>query len=459
MSWLRAAEFKVGMLVVVVGSLIAVMSMRVSDDPSYMGRSKKAWFLLPNAGGLVKNSAIRSAGIPVGVIKDIRLQDGMARIDITVRSEIPLTTSASIELKAQGILGDKHIEVYPGSPTDPPLEDNAQIINVKDGGSLDNLMTQVSEVMGSLKDVAKNLQEATNEDGTRRHVLGRIVKNIETISGDLAQMTSQNKDKLGDIVDDIHSITASIKEVTDDNSETGLKETWKRLAKSMQNLEDITTKINNGEGAIGKLVSDPQTEESLTTAIDGLSGMLDSANRIQTSFDFRGEYLGEVGATKTSIGVQIQPGLDRYYYVGIVDDPNGKEERIDVIREGTGTDGAGVPANYTERKIFRNEIKFTVLFAKNFWDLTLKGGLIESRGGFGIDYHFFRRKARFTVEAFDFEKTNLRSSLAYNLYRGIYVTGGINDALNESQQRSGYFGLGLLLTNDDLKLLLTKAPL
>ncbi|KHD89558.1 MAG: organic solvent ABC transporter substrate-binding protein [Bdellovibrio sp. ArHS] len=455
MNWLRAAEFKVGLLVVVVGSLIAVMSMQVSDDPSYLGRSKKAWFLLPNAGGLVKNSAVRSAGIPVGVIKNISLQDGKARIDITVKSDVPLTTSASIEVKAQGILGDKHVEVYPGSPTDPPLEDNAQILIVRDGGSLDNLMTQVSEVTTSLKEVAKNLQEATSEDGTRKHVLGRIVKNIETLTGDLAQMTTENKDKIGDIVDDIHDVTSSLKEVMNDKSETGLKETWKRLSNSVKNLDEITSKINKGEGAIGKLVSDEQTAESVSSAIDGLSGLMDSANRIQTAFDFRGEYLNEVGATKSYIGVQIQPGLDRYYYIAVVDDPAGVVETTDYKRTGTGPES---PADYTERKTYHNQIKFTALFAKNFWDLTLKGGLIENSGGFGIDYFFFRRKLKFTLEAFDFENTNVRSSLNYTLYRGIYLTAGVNDAFNQSERRSSYLGAGLFLTNDDLKLLLTKAP-
>lgn len=455
MNWLRAAEFKVGLLVIVVGSLIAVMSMQVSDDPSYLGRSKKAWFLLPNAGGLVKNSAVRSAGIPVGIIKNISLQDGQARIDITVRSEVPLTASASIEVKAQGILGDKHVEVYPGSPTDPPLEDNAQILIVRDGGSLDNLMSQVSDVTTSLKEIATNLKEATSEDGTRNHILGRIVKNVEVLTGDLAQMTSENKGKINDIVADIHDVTSSLKEVMDDQGDTGLKETWKRLSNSMKNLEDITAKINNGEGAIGKLVSDEATAENVSSAIDGLSGMMDTANRIQTAFDFRAEYLGDVGATKSYIGIQIDPGLDRYYYLAIVDDPAGVVETTRTELTGT---GSGVPADYTETKTYQNKIKLTVLFAKNFWDLTLKGGLIENSGGFGIDYYFFRRKLKFSLEAFDFSKTNIRSSLSYTLYRGVYLTGGVNDALDKGGVRSGYLGAGLFLTNDDLKLLLTKAP-
>lgn len=455
MNWLRAAEFKVGLLVIVVGSLIAVMSMQVSDDPSYLGRSKKAWFLLPNAGGLVKSSAVRSAGIPVGIIKNITLQDGMARVDITVRSDVPLTTSASIEVKAQGILGDKHVEVYPGSPTDPPLEDSAQIYNIRDGGSLDNVMGQVTDVMASLKEISKNLKEATSEDGTRKHVLGRIVQNIEILTGDIAEMTRENKGKIGDIVDDVQDVTSSLRDVMNDRSESGLKETWKRLSNSMKNLEEITAKINNGEGAIGKLVSDESTAENVSSAIDGLSGMMDTASRIQTAFDFRAEYLGEAAATKSYIGVKIEPGLDRYYYVAVVDDPAGVVETTRTQVTGTGGQS---PADYTEKKTYQNKIKFTVLFAKNFWDLTLKGGLIENSGGLGIDYYFFRRKLKFSLEAFDFGKTNIRSALSYSVYRGIYVTAGINDALNKGGVQSSYLGAGLFLTNDDLKLLLTKAP-
>ena len=157
MGFLGTAEFKVGAMVLSIASLIAFMSMQVSDDPSYMGRSKKAWFLLPNADGLVKGSAIRSAGIPVGVIKDVRLQDGQARVDVTIKSDISLTRSSSVELRANGILGDKYIEVYPGSASDPLLEEDGQILNVKKGGSLDDVMAQVSDITGSLKDVAKNL--------------------------------------------------------------------------------------------------------------------------------------------------------------------------------------------------------------------------------------------------------------------------------------------------------------
>ena len=106
----------------------------------------------------------------------------------------------------------------------------------------------------------------------------------------------------------------------------------------------------------------------------------------------------------------------------------------------------------------KSKTKFSLLYGMNFWDLTVRGGIIESSGGLGIDYHFFRKKLKLSVEAFDFDQTNLRLSARYEVLWGLYVLAGYDDALNNQKVQSGYLGAGLFLTNDDLKLLLTKAP-
>lgn len=455
MSFLKSPEFKVGLLVIVIGGLIAFMSMQVSDDPSYLGRSRKAWFLLPSAAGLVKGSAIKSAGIPVGVIKDIRLQDGQARVDVTVKSDVILTRSAAVAMKANGILGDKGIEIFPGNVGDAELEDGGQILNVKSGGGLDDVMGQVTELAGSLKEVAKNLQEATTGDGTDQHVLGRIVRNIEKLTADLSQITGENKEQIGEIVDQVNNITATLDELVNDESEKGFKSTWKttmeRLNTSMKNIEDITTKINSGQGTIGKLISDEQTAEDVSQAIEGLSGLVGAADKISTGIDFNSYYLGgDVSGAKTSVGITIQPGLDRYYYLGIVTDPAGVVET---------TDYAYTPgSSFSEKKTFKNKTKLTLMFAKNFFDWTLRAGLFEDTGGVGIDYHMLNDSLKATVDAYDFQKLQLRTSLNYKLLYGFYLIAGYNDIMNKNGANSPYFGAGLYLTNDDLKLLLARSP-
>lgn len=464
MNLLRAAEFKVGLLVLSVSALIAYMSLQISDDPTFLGRSNDAWFLLPNAAGLVKGSAVKTAGIPVGVIKDIVLQDGQARIELKMRPDVILRTSSSIELRTQGILGDKYVEVNPGSPTDPPIGTHGQILIIVDKGSIDSVVNQISELGGSLKEVAAVLRESVAENGNNKHVLGRIILNIERLTGDLAEISSANKNKIGAIVDQVQNVTSTLDEVLNDSSDKGFKTQWKqalsRIDSSLKNIDEITSKINRGEGTIGKLINDDETIENINTAIDGVSSFLDTANKTQTGLDFKVDYLGNLGRTKTSVGITLQPGLDRYYYIGIVDDPAGVVKTVDTTTNQPGvTPIAGENTTFTETKTYRSEYKFNLQFAKNFYDLTVRVGLIESYGGVGFDYAFLRNRMKFSVEALSFSTLNLRSQLRYDLYKGIYLAAGVDDIFNRSQKYSNYIGAGLFLTNDDVKTLMTKLPL
>jgi phospholipid/cholesterol/gamma-HCH transport system substrate-binding protein len=459
MGLLQSIEFKVGLMVVVVASLIAFMSMQVSEDPSYMGRSQLAWFLINDAGGLVQNSSVKMAGIPMGIIKSIRYQDGRARIDMVIKSDVKLSLSAAVDIRAIGILGDKYIEISPGSPTDPPLPNGGQILNVKDRGSMDSLISRVGEITNSLANVSKILQESVQDEGSRKHVLGRIVSNIEKITSDLAEVTDDNKDKIDVIISQVSRVTKSIDTLVNDPGEEGFKESWKkavaslkRIDSSLKNIEEITDKVNSGKGTIGKLVNDESTVEELSTAIQGVSSMVDSVNRISTTLDFHSEYLGNSSDYKSYAGIKIQPGLDRYYLIEIVDDPDGLYETTETKTTVTG----GAVADVKEVKKHRNKTKLTVQLAKNFYDFSVRGGIIENSGGLGFDYYLLRNKLKLSMDLFQFSTLNIRTYAQYQIWRGLYVVGGVNDALNKSNKYSNYLGLGLSLTNDDLKMFASR---
>ena len=84
---------------------------------------------------------------------------------------------------------------------------------------------------------------------------------------------------------------------------------------------------------------------------------------------------------------------------------------------------------------------------------------MENSGGVGFEYNLYRDKLKLSVDAFEFSELNLRAQLQYNIWKGIYVLGGVTDILNNGDKYSNYVGAGLLLTNDDLKMLMTSVPL
>lgn len=463
---LRVAELKVGFFVVVIIGLIAMLSMQASEDPGYLGHSQSVRFRMDDASGLITRSAVKMAGIDVGVIKKISLDNGKALLELSIRPDIEFHTTARVDVKPNGILGDKYVEVSPGNPSDPRLAEGGEITIVNNRASMDAILKEIGKITDSVGEVAQSLKAAVNDGGEKTGPLGRIIHNIEKLTKDLAELSEGNKEKINDIVENVHGITETLDGVLNDQGDEGFKAAWKRVSssvakidRSMSNVEEITAKVNNGQGTIGRLVNDDETVESLNTAIAGVNSFVGGATKIQASIDFHSEYLKEQGLAKTTIGVRIQPGLDRYYELGVVDDPKGVVEKIDNTTIQNPGPNQAVNSSTTTYS-YHNKLKFNALFAKNFYDFTIKAGLMESTGGLGFDYNFFKRSLRISADVFSFGDSppHARAYARYFFYRGVYAIGGGDDLLNKGTY-STFIGAGIDLTNDDLKMLLTKAPL
>ena len=453
-----APEFKVGLFVLIVSGIIGGMSLRAGNSSNYLGPKKESWFYIDDASGLVKGSGVKTAGIDVGTIKDIKLENGQAKVEMSLKGDLPLTKSARIEIRPNGILGDKHVEIVAGDPRDPPLRSGEQILVVDDRASVDRLIAEVSKITKSLSEVAENVKSATEGDADKP--LGRIINHIETITGDLAELTQNKKREVGEIIDNVHDITQTFDDFVNDDGPDGFKQavngalkSLKRIESSLKNVDEITGKINRGEGTIGKLVNDDTTVEQINTAIDGINNFIDAGSKLQTSIDFHSAYLTSIGQPKSILNLRVQPGLDRYYEVGIVSDPMGLTDTI-VTQSNTN----GVQSTTNETKTYENKVKFNALFAKNFYDFTVKGGIIESSGGAGLDYYLLKRRLMLSVEGFGFSGFDLRASARYTVFSGLYVTAGGENLTSNRGDMTAFVGAGLLLTNDDLKLFLSKMP-
>jgi phospholipid/cholesterol/gamma-HCH transport system substrate-binding protein len=449
-------EFKVGALVVIVSGIIGIMSLKVSESPGLFSGQKRYYFEVEDAGGLVKKSAARVAGINVGIIEDIELIDGKARVTLMLDGDVVVTESAAVEIRANGILGDKYVEVLPGSTQDKALKAGGQILTTSQRGSLDALMNEVSKITDSLSSLAETVNKAVQNDGDPDSPVGRIILNLEKLTTDLSDMSGANKEKINDIVGQVDRITKTLDKFMNDESPDGFQAGWNKAVDSMhrlddimKNVEEITDKVNSGKGTIGRLVNDEETVEGINTAIENVNDFLGGAGTMETSIDYHAEVFTDDDITKSYLNFKIQPGLDRYYEVGIVDDPRGLVSEQD--RETSGD----VSENITVRKTRKDKLKFNAIFAKNFWDFTIRGGIMESSGGVGLDYHLFRRRLRLSVESIGFDDGNIRAFARYNVLKGIYLIGG-GDELADEDLRSGFVGAGIFITNDDLKTLASR---
>ena len=102
------------------------------------------------------------------------------------------------------------------------------------------------------------------------------------------------------------------------------------------------------------------------------------------------------------------------------------------------------------------------IVAKRYENLVFRSGIIESTGGVGLDYYLFDDRLKLSFEAFDFDtdkETHLKGCADFGFFKYLYVTAGFDDFISDEGRSSFFVGAGLRFEDDDIKYLLTSAPI
>lgn len=489
-------EAKVGFFVVIGILILAYMSMKVGKLKYGPDQGYRVHAYFDSAEGLVEGVSVEIAGVDVGEVAEISLENGKAKVVLQLNPDVTISTDTTAAIRTKGVLGDKYVELILGSQKAPPLEAGQRIRQTVSPTSIDTLFQQLGEIGGdvkkltgslskvlggeagetSLQVIVDNLRELTitlNQTVQKnRENIDQTLDNFSAFSGDLRDISSSNKEALADIVVNFQHASRQLKEtilafgrITEkiDRGEGTIgrlvndEETVQSMNQTLVALKEISEKINRGEGTIGRLINDEETVDNVNKTLTNVNDFLEKEERFQTYLDYRGEYLFDSEDMKSYLSLRIQPKEDKYYLLGVVDDPAGKEEETVI----TTTEG-GTTTRKVIEEVEKNELKFSAQIAKRYYDLGLRGGLFESTGGLGADYYLFDDRLVLSLEAFDFEQDenpHLKFKADYTPFQYLYITGGFDDFVSEEGDESVFVGMGLHFSDQDLKTLLSGAPI
>jgi phospholipid/cholesterol/gamma-HCH transport system substrate-binding protein len=225
---------------------------------------------------------------------------------------------------------------------------------------------------------------------------------------------------------------------------------------TLNNMADITDKVNKGEGTLGRLVNDDETVDKVNESLDNLNGLLGGANRMKLELGYHGEYLTRTQNVKNYVSLALRPRPDKAFLLEMVNDPSPPPTHRTKKSEIT---SGGVTTTVVEKTetTSPDKFRFSAEFAKKFYNLTLRGGIIESTGGVGIDYD--QGPVGVQLSAFDFGKhsdrrPHLKALGKVNMSKSVFLLGGADDFISRSQPIDWFMGAGFTMTDDDIKSLL-----
>ena len=147
-EWTKAA--KVGLFVIVVGA-VSVLIFRFISRTTGTAGGYGVYAEMKDATGLAPQSRVMMAGIAVGTITSIRLDRGMARVDVRMMPEVALHEDATIGKRSAGILSEYFLALTPGTDGRPTLKDGDEIKIIIEAPSTDQIISDLARIADRVK--------------------------------------------------------------------------------------------------------------------------------------------------------------------------------------------------------------------------------------------------------------------------------------------------------------------
>jgi phospholipid/cholesterol/gamma-HCH transport system substrate-binding protein len=108
-------EFTVGLFVIAGILCLGYLSIKLGGMELLGNQGYDVYGLFSNSGGLKQGSSVTIAGVEVGRIRSISLDDYQARIVMNLNRNVKIQEDAIAAVKTKGLIGEKFIEITPGA--------------------------------------------------------------------------------------------------------------------------------------------------------------------------------------------------------------------------------------------------------------------------------------------------------------------------------------------------------
>jgi len=468
---------KVGAFFLVALVLAGLLIWKIEDLKFGKRTGKVISIQFSDVAGLKEKSDVRMAGVLVGKVARIRLVGGKALVDIELNKDIALRDGATGTIQSLGMLGDKYIELVPGPVGAPPIAEGTTLKG-EAPVNFDQITKLARDIEVDVREITSNLKSSLGGALGEERLTG-IVENVLVLSQELRKLLESNRAN-------IDSTTANFKEFSTQMTQlvnridklvasnsgnvtasvSNAKELTAKLQTTVDNMNAITGKINEGRGTVGNLVNSDETAKNLNETlvavkegVNNLSSSLTSVKKINLDLGLREEYLTSPSKGKGYFTVDLaRVGSPRFYRVELVSEPLGVRRDTANIFTTTHPDGHTETVRQDIAE-FKDTIAFTAQVGYRLGHWIGRAGLTENSGGGGIDYVTLKDRLRLSVDAWNFggeDNLNAHAKFSGRYYfsPSVFLTGGWDDFLNTKANKDSFFvGAGVRWGDDDVKYL------
>lgn len=270
-------KLRVGLLVVVSLTIFAILVFLMTGEGLFQ-RKYQLRAYLEDAAGLRTGDPVRVAGIDAGNVEVIRLSgshDPKRSVEVVMRLrrrfEDEIRADSLATLAAEGLLGQRFLDITRGSPSQPVIPGGGEV-KYKETAEISDVVSTSADVMVKLNRIAGRVNSIMAQVESGKGSLGRIIydeslykkanQSLDDIQG-LVSYAASGKGSLGKflISDDLYN------------------EAEKSLTKATQIIDDV----QSGKGSLGKIIYDPALYDKTNQLVGRVDAIVGNVEKGQGS--------------------------------------------------------------------------------------------------------------------------------------------------------------------------------
>lgn len=242
-----------------------------------------------NVEGLTKSAPVTINGLKVGNIDDIKFLDGSGRLLVKfhVNGDFSFSSDSKASVYSTSLIGGKALAILPDfesksraaqsgdtlqSKLDKGLQGEVmdQFIPLKDKiehmvVSADSVLVAVNSTLNP--EARENINKSLSE-------LNQTLVEFKNLSRKANGFIASNEESLGRTLKNLDTTTENFAKISDTLAQVEIASTVKQLENTIANFNTVLDKVNNGDGSLGKLMTDEKLYDNLTRATDQAADLL-----------------------------------------------------------------------------------------------------------------------------------------------------------------------------------------
>ena len=268
-------------LVAVAGIVVMFFGLKFLKGMTLFSSADSYYAKFDNVAGLSVSSPIYSNGFRVGVVEDViynyeGANEIIAKLGLNNKMRLPNGTKAEISKDLMGnveldlILGPNSVDLMePGDTLFGHIQQSAL-------AKASDMLPRIQQMLPKLDSILANVNLLLSDPALSSsiHNIDQITANLSSTTNELHNLSSNLKTQVPGMIEKADNVLENTNILTKNLSDLDIAMTMAKVNNTLQNVEQMTAKLNSNEGTIGLLIRDQELYRNAVSTMGHVDSLM-----------------------------------------------------------------------------------------------------------------------------------------------------------------------------------------